>query len=446
MQPKVSMVVPCYNKVNYIGEMLDSVIAQKWDNIELILVNDGSNDGTEGIINQYESKLRARGFDVKIVEQENQGLAVAIRNGLMQVAGDFVCMPDSDDLLHDEYVSAMVNALNQFPNINCVVCDQERTPWELWAYSKNESREIRIISNDQLSILKKFVLKTLSQSVCVMMFRAPLLKKLHIIDNFITSPNSHQEPQIWLPILASEEAILHLNRPLYSYILRDDSLETAVTEIQKIYQYVADRYLIIQNVLRNVLKTTEELDCFLKLANLVKCEMIIARISRNNHLESYREEHIKQFVEVVNDIGLLPNKLTLEIVEDIGFFPVYRYVCDYLVDDARRNNDSLTVIRNTQGRLIAYGAGKISTREFPKLLKYQIVPDMVWDIKAVQNDYFFGIPLEYPDFSSLTKNDTVIILLQYNRDVEETLRKTETNIIYYQDVWSALLISNKEFK
>jgi len=50
MQGKVSMVMPCYNKVNDISEMFDSIIAQEWNNIELILVNDGSTDGTRDII------------------------------------------------------------------------------------------------------------------------------------------------------------------------------------------------------------------------------------------------------------------------------------------------------------------------------------------------------------------------------------------------------------
>ena len=69
------MVVPCYNKVEYIGEMLDSVIAQKWDNIEVILVNDGSTDGTREAIAEYEPKLKTRGYETVIIDQENAGCA-----------------------------------------------------------------------------------------------------------------------------------------------------------------------------------------------------------------------------------------------------------------------------------------------------------------------------------------------------------------------------------
>ena len=61
-QGKVSMVMPCYNKVDYIAEMFDSIISQEWDNIELILVNDGSTDGTREVIAEYEQRFSARGF------------------------------------------------------------------------------------------------------------------------------------------------------------------------------------------------------------------------------------------------------------------------------------------------------------------------------------------------------------------------------------------------
>jgi glycosyltransferase involved in cell wall biosynthesis len=51
------MVMPCYDKVEYIGEMFESILAQKWDNIEVILVNDGSTDGTREVISEYESNF-----------------------------------------------------------------------------------------------------------------------------------------------------------------------------------------------------------------------------------------------------------------------------------------------------------------------------------------------------------------------------------------------------
>ena len=58
---KVSLIVPCYNGEGYLGDFLDSVLAQTYPNIELILVNDGSTDGTEEVFLQYSSRLETGG-------------------------------------------------------------------------------------------------------------------------------------------------------------------------------------------------------------------------------------------------------------------------------------------------------------------------------------------------------------------------------------------------
>jgi len=152
------MIVPCYNKVKYISDMLDSVIKQEWDNIEVVLVNDGSSDGTREIMSNYTEKLESRGYTVVILDQENQGVASAIKNGLEHISGEFVCFPDCDDILHTEYVSAMVSALKSFPNTNCVVCDVVGNGRVSWSPSKNERSEVTLLQNDQHILLKKFIL------------------------------------------------------------------------------------------------------------------------------------------------------------------------------------------------------------------------------------------------------------------------------------------------
>ena len=97
MQSKVSIVVPVYNKIEYIDMMLKSVYDQLWDNIELILVNDGATDGTRERLTEWEPKFRDRGYEVVITDQENQGISVAVRNGMLCMSGVFFCSVDCDD-------------------------------------------------------------------------------------------------------------------------------------------------------------------------------------------------------------------------------------------------------------------------------------------------------------------------------------------------------------
>ena len=103
-QVNVSIVVPVYNKANYLAKTLDSLLAQSHENIELILVNDGSTDASAQIMQEYAgSDLR-----VSVVEQGNRGLSGARNTGLEQAGGSYVMFFDADDILLENAVFDML--------------------------------------------------------------------------------------------------------------------------------------------------------------------------------------------------------------------------------------------------------------------------------------------------------------------------------------------------
>ncbi len=91
--PKISVIIPTYNKEKYLNECLDSVINQTLKEIEIICVNDGSTDNSLTILKEYEKKDKR----IKIINQENSGVAIA-RNRAMDISkGEFIAFLDSDD-------------------------------------------------------------------------------------------------------------------------------------------------------------------------------------------------------------------------------------------------------------------------------------------------------------------------------------------------------------
>lgn len=98
MNPKVSIITPCYNGEHKISKFLDSLLNQTYNNIELIVVNDGSLDKTEEVINSYKEKLISKGMDFIYLYQSNQGQAAAINNALKYFTGKYLMWPDSDDV------------------------------------------------------------------------------------------------------------------------------------------------------------------------------------------------------------------------------------------------------------------------------------------------------------------------------------------------------------
>lgn len=113
MEKKVSIITPCYNGEAFLKRYLDSILNQTYKNIELIFINDGSNDKTESIFKTYEPKFKKQGMKTIYIYQENAGQAVAINQGLKIFSGDYLTWPDSDDELTPNSIELRVNFLEK---------------------------------------------------------------------------------------------------------------------------------------------------------------------------------------------------------------------------------------------------------------------------------------------------------------------------------------------
>lgn len=108
----VSIVTPCYNGEKLIHRLLDSVLRQDYQQIEMIVVDDGSKDQTRSVVEGYVDAFENKGYTLKYVYQDNAGQAAAINKALPQVKGEYLIWPDADDFyLVDNSISIMVHTL-----------------------------------------------------------------------------------------------------------------------------------------------------------------------------------------------------------------------------------------------------------------------------------------------------------------------------------------------
>lgn len=103
----ISIIVPVYNVENEVSRCIESILAQKYTNIEVILVNDGSSDKSAEICEQYE-KMDSR---VHLINKENGGVSSARNKGLEKANGSWICFVDSDDYVSDDYITNFTNSL-----------------------------------------------------------------------------------------------------------------------------------------------------------------------------------------------------------------------------------------------------------------------------------------------------------------------------------------------
>ena len=108
MSPLVSVIIPVFNVKMYLKEALDSVIHQSYSNLEILVIDDGSTDGSGALCDYYKQDPR-----VRIVHQDNKGLSAARNTGLDIMTGDYISFLDSDDAYHLNYIEEMLNCIVQ---------------------------------------------------------------------------------------------------------------------------------------------------------------------------------------------------------------------------------------------------------------------------------------------------------------------------------------------
>ena len=121
---KISIVIPIYNVEKYVKRCIDSVLAQTYKNIEIILVDDGSEDNCGEICDEY---AKSNNY-IKVLHQENSGLAAARNNGIKITTGDYIAFVDSDDYVLPQMYEILyknmknydadISTCNRYRNIN----------------------------------------------------------------------------------------------------------------------------------------------------------------------------------------------------------------------------------------------------------------------------------------------------------------------------------------
>ncbi|NNK95118.1 MAG: glycosyltransferase family 2 protein [Desulfobacterales bacterium] len=143
--PKVSVIIPCYNQGHYLDQAVDSVLCQTFQDLEIIIVNDGSTDELTNIkCSQYEHKK------ISVITTENKGLAAARNNGITQASGEYILPLDADDFIDSAYIEEAVSILDKSPEVGIVYCrailfGAVETEWLLPDYSVERMLQDNII-------------------------------------------------------------------------------------------------------------------------------------------------------------------------------------------------------------------------------------------------------------------------------------------------------------
>lgn len=136
-KPLVSIIVPCYNQALCISETIASILRSTYQDLEIIVVDDGSTDASAEVVKDWSIKDSR----IQYVYQANQGPSVARNHAIRKAAGKYILPVDGDDLISPDYISTAVEVMERQPEVKVVYCHAEKfgaekKPWKLPPFSR----------------------------------------------------------------------------------------------------------------------------------------------------------------------------------------------------------------------------------------------------------------------------------------------------------------------
>ncbi|MBR5754904.1 MAG: glycosyltransferase family 2 protein [Erysipelotrichaceae bacterium] len=211
-EDKISIIIPVYNVEPYIDRCLNSVVNQTYDNIEIIVVIDGSEDGSEKICIEYAE----RDDRIILIKQENRGLSAARNTGLSYVTGEYIMFVDSDDYVEKDFCLLPLQRLKETDS-DIVMFDND-----MISSGKSEYpilNETEFVTTDNIKLLRMNILGNINEAVWNKIFKAELFNDIRFPEGEV-----FEDIATLYKILEKCERFSYLQKTLYHYIKRDGSI------------------------------------------------------------------------------------------------------------------------------------------------------------------------------------------------------------------------------
>ena len=237
---KVSVIVPIYNAEKYLVQCLDSVVNQTLEDIEIILIDDGSTDGSAEICKKYLSDSR-----VTYYHKENEGLAAARADGIARASGEYLGFVDSDDWIKPEMYEKMYNAAKSNDS-DVVFCNcQENADGYIFTpempegpYNRQAIKE-KILPNSLAYIGKGGAKRAIRWSNCLRIYKTETLNKHNI--RFDRRLRRSQDLQLTYEATLVAQNYYYIAEPLYHNRVVLDSLSRGYTKnMWPLYTYLIE--------------------------------------------------------------------------------------------------------------------------------------------------------------------------------------------------------------
>lgn len=332
---KLSIIVPIYNVAPYLRKCVDSLLAQDYDNYEIILVDDGSTDNSGAICDEYTSPSfvysLTRSVVIKVIHQENGGLSAARNTGIKAAEGEYICFVDSDDYWEPNVLGKLMAQVERddldvlrFDYQNVRITSEGLTKrYEVFEPYKRSHR----LENDYSEVVTDGItfLNTRMSTACyavMFILRRDLIYTVHhtpytVNSGVLFTPGIYFEDTDWTPrMLIRANRVASTNTVVYNYLQREGSITKAVNRSKQ--QKVLDDKMRLISEMQRQAKELQDKGLYNAWFNRMIADTIISVIGILS-VDFYNER--KAYLEQLKAMNIYPLQSKSTKAKLINFSP-----------------------------------------------------------------------------------------------------------------------------
>ena len=226
--PKVSVIVPVYKVEKYLGKCLESLGRQTYENLEIVLVDDGSPDSCGIMCEQFAGKHP----NVLVIHQENQGLSAARNNGVAASHGEYITFVDSDDYVADDYVQYLVDLL--LDHHGDISVGHYVPVYHLKDPRLKKKKEFQKVFRAEEALAESFYSVKFGVAAWAKLYRRDLVEKYPYPVGKL-----YEELATTYKMIGESKAVVYGNRDIYFYVQRAGSIMTRKIGERELYGLTA---------------------------------------------------------------------------------------------------------------------------------------------------------------------------------------------------------------
>lgn len=284
MENKISIIIPVYNTREYLEDCLNSVLKQNLNNLEVIIINDASTDGSLKICEDYS---KSYGF-ILISNEENLGLARTRNKGLDISSGEYVIFLDSDDILPPNSISTLYEAIKkEDADIAMAKLNSFNSLGEYGYYSDKYMKKYEVSNIYQNKDIVNCI------SVCSKIYKKEFIKDLRFLEG-----TTHEDNSFTLKAYFKPSKIVIIPQYLYYRRIREGKKESIMQNLN---------YNTFSDLIRNYKEVINNLDNSLDLSFLYKymitqlCNYVVKSINKDEMKNA--KENIKSFINYIYNVS-----------------------------------------------------------------------------------------------------------------------------------------------